>query len=319
MRAPDPDGAIREEVRRAVGQATIFLAGSHATGEATEDSDYDIVVVLPVLRIPLALPRLRRAQLALEERLCADVCLSPIPPVVLSHPERNLFVWKMLRDPRVLAAPNDFSVPPVGRPPVSAEISLSYLLSAVFYLLDPLEPTMLAEQRLPRTLSAGVRKALLHVAQLRLFRAGRSASGLDEAVDLLADAALARTAQELDRPTGWLASRSAVMAQLGRRPPRLAAPRAGARNAQYAVLASMRGTPRWRAAGSLRAVDRRLSLAAVRLLCAVRPAGDLDPLGIAGARRALPAALRAEAPETWHGLRNLVSRDWINAHPVLGL
>jgi predicted nucleotidyltransferase len=322
MNAPnglDPDDSIREEVRRAVGQTTIFIAGSRATGDATEDSDYDVVVVLSALHIPFAMPRLRRAQLALEERLCADVCVNPMPPVVLSHPERNLFVWKMLREPRVIAARDGFSVSPPGRPPVSDEISFSYLLSAVLYLIDPLDPTMLAGQRLPRAVSAGVRKALLHVAQLRLFRSGRSAVRLEEAIDLLQDDTLARISQEPARPPAWLACRSAVIAELGPRPPRLATSRAAARNAQYAVLASMRGTPRWRAAASLRAVDRRLSVLAVRLLSAVRPGGDVDPLGIAAARRALPAGLGAEAPQTWHGLRDLVSREWINAHPVMGV
>jgi predicted nucleotidyltransferase len=319
MSAADSDRVIREEVCRAVGRATIFLAGSRASGDANDDSDYDVVVVLPALRVPLAMRSLRRAQLALEERLCADVTLNPMPAIVLNHPERNLFVWKMLREPRVVAARNGFSVPQPGRPPVSAEISFSYLLSAVLYLLDPLDPTMLAGRRLPRAMAAGVRKALLHVAQLRLFRSGRSAGRLEEAVDLVADPALARISREAARPCAWLACRSAVAVELGRRPPRLATLGAGARNAQYAVLASLRGTPRWRAAASLRAVDRRLAVVAVRLLCSVRPGGDVDPLGIAAARRALPAALGAEAPETWHGLRDLVSREWINAHPVMGL
>jgi predicted nucleotidyltransferase len=319
MSAADSDRAICEEVRRAVGQATIFVAGSRATGDATEDSDYDVVVVLPALRIPLAMRRLRRAQVALEERLRADVCLNPMPAVVLSHPERNLFVWKMLNEPRVIAALNGFSVAEPGRPPVSAEISFSYLLSAVLYLIDPLDPTMLARQRLPRAVAAGVRKALFHVAQLRLLRSGRSARRLEEAVDLVADPALARAAQEPDRPAAWLTCRSTIVHDLGTSPPRLPTLRAVARNAQYAALASPRGTPRWRATASLRAVDRKLSVAAVRLLCAVRPAGDVDPLRIAAARCALPAGLRAEAPETWQNLRDLVSREWSNAHRVMGL
>jgi hypothetical protein len=319
MSAPDSDRAIREEVCRAVGRATILLAGSRATGEATDDSDYDVVVVLPALRIPLAMPRLRRAQIALEQRLRADVCLNPMPAVVLSHPGRNLFVWKMLCEPRIIAARNGFSVAQPGRVPVTAEVSFSYLLSAVLYLIDPLDPTMLAGQRLPRAVGAGVRKALLHVAQLRVFRSGRSTWRLEEAIDLLEDATLARIAREPTRTSAWLACRSAILVELGPRPPRLAMLHAVARNAQYAVLASMRGTRRWRAAVGLRAVDRRLSVVAVRLLCAVEPNGDVDPSGIAAARRALPAGLRGGAPTTWRGLRDLVSREWINAHPVMGL
>ena len=69
--AIDPADAIREELTRAVGPATIVLAGSRATGDATDDSDYDVVVVLPVVRLARALPRLRRAQLVLEARLGA--------------------------------------------------------------------------------------------------------------------------------------------------------------------------------------------------------------------------------------------------------
>jgi hypothetical protein len=313
------EDAIREELGRAVGPATILMAGSRAAGDVSNDSDYDLVVVLPAVRIARALPQLRCAQVALEARLGAPVSVNPVPPVVLCHPERNLFVWKMLHAPRVLAGPSGPPPIPVRAPPVSAEISFSYLLSAVFYLLDPLDPPMLAGQSLPGAASAGARKALLHVAQLRLFRRGRSAPRLADALEQVGDPSLVRVAQNLDRPAGWVSCRSAVVDELGRSPPRQAALRASARNLQYAVLASLRGTPRWRAAASPRAVDRKLSVAAVRLLCAVRPEGGVEPAGIASARCALPAAMRDGAPATWSGLRDLVSAEWANAHPLMGL
>jgi predicted nucleotidyltransferase len=317
--AVESDDAIRDELARAVGPATILLAGSRAAGDVSAESDYDLVVVLPAARIARAMPHLRRAQAALEARLGAPVSVNPVPPIVLRHPERNLFVWKMLREPRVLAAAGRVPRAPPGGPPVGAEISFSYLLSAVFYLLDPLEPAMLAGERLPRAVSAGVRKALLHVAQLRLFQTGRSVSRLAEAVAQAGDPALARLERQLDRPSGWLACRRVVLGELGERPPKLSLMRATARNAQYAILAASRGGPRWRAAAGLRAIDRPLAVVAVRLLRAVMDGGDVDPAATAAARRALPAALRAAAPRTWHGLRDLVGAEWSNAHPVLGL
>ena len=75
---PDWDGIV-ETIHNAVGSAPVFLAGSRATGAWDIESDYDIVVVLPLTRIPRAIGRLATVRTALEHQLGAPVSLNPLP------------------------------------------------------------------------------------------------------------------------------------------------------------------------------------------------------------------------------------------------
>jgi O-antigen/teichoic acid export membrane protein len=112
--APAPRGGWREqivtEVAGAVGPAPVLLAGSRALGTAGAGSDYDVSVVLPLLRIPWAAPRLDRAASRLSAALGAPVSVNAVPRFRLRRPGGSLFVAKLRAEGVVLAAPPGWSL-----------------------------------------------------------------------------------------------------------------------------------------------------------------------------------------------------------------
>ena len=162
---------IAATVRAAAGNVPVLLCGSRARGDAGPGSDWDVVAVLPLVRIPLALGRLRRMGEELSAELGAPVSVNPLPAGRLRRVGDSLFVWKLAREARVLAAPRGFALPTAGEPPVTEATAFSYLASAALFLFQP----------------EGARKALLHVAQLRLMRRGKYESGLAEALAAAGD------------------------------------------------------------------------------------------------------------------------------------
>src|SRR5690348_2811677 len=63
-------------------------------------------------------------------------------------------------------------------------------------------------------------------------------------------------------------------------------------------------------------VDEQLGDAAARLLGSLDAAGAVDGAGLADARARLPATLRGRCEPTWTSLRDLVLREWPDAHPL---
>ena len=314
--------ATREEelivfaVRKAVGDAPVILAGSRATGEASSDSDYDVVVVVGALRIPVLLRRLRRVGSSLGGRLGADVSLNPVPPLRLRHPGQNLFLWKLRRDGRVLTSPRDI-LGPAPAPKVTPFVAFSYLLSGVIYLIEDLDPHELGAAPLRPELLRGVRKALLHLVQLRLLREGRYAARLGDALHELGDGGFDALAA-VDSTGSWFSVRDRLLADLARirRPDGMTD--AAVANVRYAVLSALRGCPRWRAAATRRPVDERLAAAAVHLAAAVREDGSVGEDAVSRAAAALPSPL-APVDLRWSSLRDVVVAEWRNAHPLLAL
>ena len=316
MTATPEEELIVAAVREAIGDAPVILAGSRATGDASSDSDYDVVVVVGALRIPVLLRRLTRVGRSLGGRLGADVSVNPVPPLRLRHPGRNLFLWKLRRDGRVLTSPRE--VPGAApAPKVTPFFAFSYLLSGVLYLIADLDPHELGTGPLRPELRRGVRKALLHLVQLRLLRERRYAAQLEEALDALGDRRLDALAA-LDSAASWFAVRERLLADLARvrRPDGIAD--AAVANVRYAVLSALRGRPRWRAAATRRPVDERLAAAAVHLAAAVRDDGSVGEDALRRAAAALPGPL-APGDVRWSSLRDVVVAEWRNAHPLLAL
>lgn len=308
-----PEEAIVAAARGAVGDAPVLLCGSRATGEAAPGSDWDVVVLLARGRVLRAARPLARAAAELERQLGAPVALRPAPAARLRSTD-NLFLWKARREGRLLAAPPGYRLPPAEAPALSAAAERSYLLSALLFLLGTVEPEQLAGQ-LPPAARSGARKALLHIAQLRLLRSGRYAPRLGEALAEAGEARLTEIGAALDRPEAWLALRDAIVAELEGLPPRSS--RLG--NARYAVLSAVGGRSRWRAAASSRPVEARLASAALLLLRAVGADGGIDEELAARASQALPPSLRPAGPQSWQKLRDRVVSEWPAAHPVLAL
>jgi predicted nucleotidyltransferase len=306
------EGLIAAACRRAVGPAPVVLCGSRAIGTAGAASDFDVLVVLPARRLPGAVRRLGALSRSLEAELGAPVSVNPLPAFRLRS-RGNLFAWKIRAEGRVLAPPAGFALRDGCPPPHDAGQARSYLLSALLFLIGEADPAQLAADPLPAGAARAARKALLHLAQLRLIRRGTYAARLDEALAAAGDERLAALAVSLQRPATWLAVRDEVLAELAWCPAR-PQPRRG--DLQYVALSALRGRARW-AAARAGGVERRLARAATLLAAAVEPGGGADEARVAAAWRALPRALRPASPG-WAAVRDAVVAEWPSAHPLLG-
>jgi predicted nucleotidyltransferase len=314
-----PEAVIADALAAAVGACPVILCGSHATGEASDGSDYDIVAVLPAHRIPQALPRLDHAAKSLEAELGTPVSINPVPRFRLRHGGRTLFMWKLVREGRILAAPAGFSLGPQSPPVLSHEAAHSYAASAVRYLIADLEPPELARARLPTHTQRAVRKALLHVLQLRLLRDGRYASRLEDALSTpQCHSELEELVRQIERPDCWFRTRDLLLDHLaGELPERRS--RKLVANAQYLALTALRGggTPiRALTAGS--SISARLAMVAARLAGSLQFGGEIDPSGVEAASRSLPRFLRPAGEPEWHALREVVEEQWPSASPLVG-
>jgi hypothetical protein len=316
--AGDPAHAlIVETVQAAVGTVPVILGGSRATGQHSAESDYDIVVVLAAARVPLAIRPLADLARSLSARLGVDVAINPLPASRLRRFDRNLFIWKLCREGLVLSSPPAFRLPAAAQPVTSDLAAISYLLSAALYLIEHLDPVDLRASELPLQVQRGVRKALLHIAQLRLLRRGCHAPGLDGALAALGSRRL-EVAGTSTLGDGWFGVRHELLRELQQRSLRFRISRSVSRNFQYAAVSRLRGQPRWWAMTRLRSVESELAEVIIDLLCAVEPGGGINAALLRAASAALPAPLRQPTPR-WRELRDVVVAEWKSAHPLLSL
>jgi len=319
--ATGPEQIVADAIGEALGPVPVILIGSRATGEADEASDYDLLVVMPVLRIPFLLRRMNLTAKRLEAELGARVSINPLPRFRLRRPGRSLLPWKVRREGKILSSPSGFTLGAAEPAKVTTEMSSSYATSAIHYLIEQLQPAELSLPSVPPHLQRAVRKALLHAAQLRLLRTGRYAPTLDEALGMLepADAReLGRVARMCDRPDAWFATLDLLIGEIDEEPPTRM--RALAANVQYAALSALRGRSfRAKAFAEERPIGDRLRRSVVLLAGSIRPGGTVDPGGVSSAVAALPNFLRPSCEISWTAVRDLIEREWAKATPLVGL
>jgi predicted nucleotidyltransferase len=313
----EAERVIADAIQAALGPVPVILAGSRATGEATATSDYDVCVVLPTARIPFSLRKMLTAAKSLEQRLGVPVTVNPVPQAALSRRDQSLFAWKLASESKLLAAPSDFSIRRRGLPRVTRELAFSYLSSACFYLLEPVEPADLASNFLSHDVARGVRKALLHIAQLELIQQGKYESRLEEALQALEPSRLHVHAQHLCESATWFAVRGLLVDRLGDRLPQRRPHEVVAGNLRHAAIAALRRGPGWRAALARSSRERQLASATILLLSSVSERGDVGAEQLEAARRALPGPLRPRERKSWKDLRDVLVREWANAHPLV--
>jgi hypothetical protein len=309
---------VVETIHRAVGSVPVLLAGSRSTGSWHESSDYDLVVVLPLARIPRALRPLARARRQLEEMLNAPVSVNPLPIHQARRGASNLFVWKLHQEGTVLAAPGGFWIDCPAHFRVTLASAHSYLMSAVFFLLTASGAPDPVGSWPQDVLSRGVNKALLHIAQLHLLRDDHYEATLEKALEVLHDEELANLASTSTDPRSWFAVRALLLGELeGLRPSTGVWPSL-VRNAQYAALSRLRGRPRWPALVRLHPVDRELCEAAILLIGAVDDDGRVRPGALANVVARVPSWVSPPRGD-WRRLREGLRQERASAHPLMGL
>ena len=330
---------IVAEVSRRVGSVPVLLAGSRALGTAHAGSDYDVSVVLPLHRIPRATPSLAEAARRLSADLGRDVSVNPVPSFRIRRPGGSLFVGKLRAEAVTLAAPPGWSLCRQPLTGVTTFAATSALLSAAQILLSTFDPAVMTGGPVPHQARNALRKAALHVAQVRLLRSGCYASDLTVALSELrstspsaddaapatglADAITAGLAAA-DAVAGFSFLRQCVLTQLGEitdTPFRMSADRCLVRNLQYAALAQLRGRNRWRAVFLRAPAEAALAEVQLALLRALDPEGadGVDAVQLRLAATALPRFLAAGKPRTWEDLRDLALAEWRDAHPLVGV
>jgi len=310
-----PEQRIAVAAEHRLGRTPVLLCGSRALGIQHQDSDFDVVVVLPALRIPLALRRLRVLAQSLTAELGVPVTINPLPRRALRRPQ-SLFAWKLRREARVISAPGQFELDAPGDVRLTPLSTYSYLLTAAFHLLEAAEPAS-TEGRLDPDARHRVVKALLHVAQIRLLRQGRYEPRLEDALRELAAEDLTAAAGGVGRDDGWVRTRDLVLDEVASLSTKLNG--VAVANLRYVVLAALRGRLRVDALFSTQRIDERLGRAALELLRSVHPSGRIDLGGVARARALLPGSVARRTEATSSSLRQTLLREWPDAHPLSAL
>lgn len=339
----DPSNAWREkietELTRRVGSVPVILAGSRAIGTANAHSDYDIAVVLPLTRIPRAVPQLAAAAKYLGSELGVNVSVNPVPSFRMRWPAGSLFVRKLRAEGVVLAAPPGWSLRREPLNSVTDFAACSVLLSAVGNLLEGFDTLSMRGERAPMLARNALRKAALHVAQVGLLRSGHYASDLESALARLGGlpsnasegisgaplsrALLAGLAED-DLREGFLRMRQCVvrqLADLSNTPFTLTMTKSLIRNLQYAVIASLRGRNRWRMAFRRTPVEAILAATQLELLRALDPfaAGGYNAACLNRAVKKLQILSGASLMISWEVARDIALTEWSDAHPLVGL
>ena len=309
----DPsEAAIAAATRRVLGDVPVILCGSRASGSAGPESDYDVVVAVPWRRLPFVIRPLAELSAWLTQELGSAVTINPVPVRRLQR-RVNLFIWKVTREGRVLAAPSGFSLPRTECPPISGRVRFSYLMTGVFYLLSvEVNSGHLAVHGLESDRLAG--KALLNAVQLRLMSREGEALAVDAQEQLVA---VARLSSLSSQPRRWFAARDVLLRELeiaGSADSPVVAVKA---NLRYVVIAAFRGRMRWSSLFSRGAVDRRYGDAAIRLARSVAESGGVEASDLRAVRSLLPWCVRRRSAPTLEAIRGVLLREWPDAHPVI--
>jgi hypothetical protein len=201
---------------------------------------------------------------------------------------------------------------------LTATSSYSYLMTAVFVLLDAAGAPEPADSWVADVVTRGVRKTLLHIVQLRLLKQGAYASTLTQAMDRSHDPGIAALVSESTNPRAWFSTRSLLLSEIAAVRPEAGVLHAIMRNTQYASLSRIRGQNRVAAVARTNSFEYELADAAVRLLQIVNDDGTVDESELGDAAKQLPAWLHAPHRD-WRGMRGMLHREWASAHALAGL
>ena len=179
----------------------IIIIGSRATSSpsaAATFQDYDIVVVVPTLRTPMALRTLRRVEASITETYGVKVSLNPVPWLRLRYPDSNYMLLKLGVEGVVIYGNAALDRVRRIRPEsISAWWYFFFLASQARRLLIN-APLPFDDDSHRRKTQYNAAKAVLGCAELLVLRSGRYSSSPEILVDSLTSAGRPEMAAQVE-------------------------------------------------------------------------------------------------------------------------
>ena len=136
---------IAKEIQNRVPAQSVILTGSRATGQnISERSDYDIVIVMHILRIPIYLHKLKSLEDQLSKTTGKNITIKPLPRFKLSRSKGSLFLFKVKSEGIVIYGKDLLSVlQPGDIKDIKYDKYFSYAFSAMKLLVNNFYPGLL--------------------------------------------------------------------------------------------------------------------------------------------------------------------------------
>ena len=181
------------------GKESIILAGSRATGQAKENSDYDIAVVMRTALVPFYLKRLKRIEAELSQKFGATMTINPLPLFRIYHARGNLFFFKLKKEAITIYG-RDYlkELAPGSISDIGTDWHFSYLFTAMNELVQNFDPAFLITEQNGEQSSRLIHdaaKAIIYCNQLHLLTKGYYETKAEALPSLL------QKLQEVNHPT----------------------------------------------------------------------------------------------------------------------
>jgi len=174
-----------EQMTREIPLKSIVICGSRATGQGvSESSDYDIVVVMNTLLIPLYLRKLKQFEKRLSRSLDLNININPLPTFRVRRAKGNLFLYKLKKEGNVLYGQDVIRSLDTGSvSDIGEDWYFSYFFSALQILAQNFEPQFLVtapDKEQSGRIIRDAAKAIYYCGELHLLRSGYYATQADE-------------------------------------------------------------------------------------------------------------------------------------------
>jgi predicted nucleotidyltransferase len=173
------DMVLEEICSRIIGKVptkSIILAGSRATGQAIENSDYDIAVVMRTALIPFYLKRLKGIEAELSQKFGVTMTINPLPLFRIYHAKGNLFFFKLKMEAITIYGKDYLKeLAPGSVSDISIDWHFSYLFTAMSELVQNFDPALLLaepDEEQSSRLTHDAAKAIIYCTQLYLLAKG---------------------------------------------------------------------------------------------------------------------------------------------------
>lgn len=132
-------GVVNELVRNVKGLESIVLCNSHARGEPTALSDYDIEVVIKTPLLPFYLSKIKRLEKKLNKKFGVKIKIGPNSVFLLKRAPKNAFFYDFKFNGKVLYGKNLLHLIPING---DHEVERSSCVEFLFNLLVEFVPDL---------------------------------------------------------------------------------------------------------------------------------------------------------------------------------